>query len=276
MLKKGQFQMPNFHPFLKDLIQRMLTVNPEKRITIEEIKNHVAFRVSLPSTYILPSPISYPDFANPINPNSISEDIKVILNKIGLSDDEIILSLVADENNPVKIFVSMLQRKTSFHDLPWEKAISSIPNIDVTDLDFSDAEKNIFQNKIKSNRRIYDVTPDFISPESFSFAQQVQWVTNDTTFINYEINETFPPTFLPLPEVASKIQIVLNQLGYIFFYPNDLHFIIKNESDTYIVLDLTYSSPKSIVIHFQMINCDSQDTHDLIYQKIEEVLVITP
>lgn len=267
--------MPDFHPYIKDLIQRMLTVDPDKRITIEEIKNHVAFRVSLPAYYILPTPISYPDFANPIDPNTVSDDIKVILTKIGFSDDEITLSLIADENNPVKIFVSMLSRKISLHDLPWDKAISSVPKISLSEFNILDVDKKYFGNKITSGKRKQSASPDFISPDSFSFAQQVQWVTNDITFIDYEINETFPPTFLPLPDVASKIQIVLNQLGYIFFYPNELQFIAKNENETYIVLDLTYSTPEKIIIHFQMINCDSQETHDLIYHRIEEELVST-
>lgn len=41
-IKKGVFDMPeSFSPDLKDLISKMIEVNPKKRITADEIVNHV-------------------------------------------------------------------------------------------------------------------------------------------------------------------------------------------------------------------------------------------
>ena len=47
-IKLGQYKMPSAFPDdVKDLISRMLQVDPDKRLTIEQIKHHKVFRTGL-------------------------------------------------------------------------------------------------------------------------------------------------------------------------------------------------------------------------------------
>jgi 5'-AMP-activated protein kinase, catalytic alpha subunit len=48
-IKQGQYSFPNYlTPGARDLIRRMLIVQPLERITIPEIRNHPWFSVNLP------------------------------------------------------------------------------------------------------------------------------------------------------------------------------------------------------------------------------------
>ncbi|KAH0790367.1 CAMK family protein kinase [Histomonas meleagridis] len=272
-VKKGYFHMPDFHPNIKDLIRRMMTVDPDKRITIAEIKNHVAFRQGLPSTYVVPSPIPYADFSYPINPATIPPDVFGLLTKIGLTESEINSSLVIEENNPVKIFVMMLSRKVSYQDLPWECAVSQIIHDDFQDapVEFTSDKGTFYQANLGRRRRRTTESP---TPDGFSLAHAAPWAMNDPIMFgpNFESNEILGPANVPLVLLASQIQIVLNQLRYIFFHPNDMQIIAKNDKETYIVFDMYYCAPEAIDVHVQMIGCESQEDQDIIYQRIREVM----
>ena len=74
-VKAGQYRMPDFPPDIKDLISRMLQVDPAKRITIEQIKHNRAFRIDLPRRYTIPSPLPKITKIDPIDINQVDEAV---------------------------------------------------------------------------------------------------------------------------------------------------------------------------------------------------------
>ena len=267
--------MPDFHPNIKDLIRRMMTVEPANRITMEEIKHHIAFRHGLPSTYIVPSPIPFTDFSCQIDPSSVPIELKSLLTKIGLTESEINSSLEMLGNNTIKIFVMMLTRNISLQNLPWEHAISQIPHNDFPEFEFTSINGTVYQAALWRQELPNVCSP---TPDGFSLAQEAPWAMHDSSFFrpNFESNERFGPTNIPLVAVASGIQIVLNQLGFVFFHPNDMQFYAKNDRETYLSIDLYYSEPGAVSLYLQMIGCESQEEQGTIYQKIRDTMAATP
>ena len=101
--------MPPFSEPAKDLISQLLTLDPSKRITITQIKQHPFFRMNLPEDYVTPTPIPFPNFIEPIDPNTVSPEIIDILRKIGYSDDEeLAMDFASPTHSSAKVFYHML------------------------------------------------------------------------------------------------------------------------------------------------------------------------
>ena len=87
-VKRGYYQMPQFSPPVKDLISRMLTLDPASRITIAQIKAHPCFRMHLPDDYVLPYPLPVPSFEAPVPLEAIPPDVVNLLKKIGYANED--------------------------------------------------------------------------------------------------------------------------------------------------------------------------------------------
>lgn len=111
--------MPDFPDPVKDIIARMLCVDVQQRITIEQIKRHPAFRLLMPGDYIYPTPLPPPIVCDPIDPSIISEQIIEVLHQIGFSDEELHVELTSNESTKAKAFCFMMARRMSFDCLPW-------------------------------------------------------------------------------------------------------------------------------------------------------------
>ncbi|KAH0795516.1 CAMK family protein kinase [Histomonas meleagridis] len=268
--------MPEFDPNIKDLIRRMMTVDPTKRITIEEIKHHIAFRYGLPSTYIVPSPIPFTDYSAQIDPSTIPIEFKTLFLNIGLTEEEIISALQMPENNTVKTFVKMLARRIAPESLPWEFAISQIPHNDIPEYEFESINGAVFQAALFRQEAPNICSP---TPDGFSLTHEAPWAMHvDPTLFrpNFETNENFGPSNVPILMLANNVESALNQLGFVFFHPNDMQFFAKkNEHDTYLSIELYYTVPGAVCLHLQMIGCESQDEQGIIYQKIRNLLTAT-
>jgi BR serine/threonine kinase len=120
-IKRGRYVMPEFPEPLQDLISRMLTREPEKRIRIEEIKRHHAFFLDLPPLrYQPPTPLPIPLFNEPIDREDIGDRIRSLLRSIGYgSDDEIDRELTAETHTKAKVFFRMFTRTVPLDSLPW-------------------------------------------------------------------------------------------------------------------------------------------------------------
>lgn len=124
---KGAYRMPPFPPDICDLVRRMMQVDPAKRITLAEIKQHEAFRRGLPSYYICPSPLPIPVLNNPIDPGSLTSDIVDVLEQLGFQDEkERNEQLMSKEHTMVKAFVFLLTNKDVFEYLPWNSDLEAI------------------------------------------------------------------------------------------------------------------------------------------------------
>ena len=118
-VKSGEYRMPDFPPEIQDLISRMLQVDPQKRITLSEIKAHDAFRWDLPKFYTFPSPLPLPVVLEPIDPATLEPETMDVLRQLGFDENELEDELRSNEQNMAKAFVYMLTKTVSFDSLPW-------------------------------------------------------------------------------------------------------------------------------------------------------------
>ena len=95
-MKSGVFSMPTYlDPSLKDLLCKMLTVDPKKRITIPDIKKHLCYvkfvlgtdnTLSIERDYSLTSSVER-NMAQPINDFPLDEDILKSLSALGFTEE---------------------------------------------------------------------------------------------------------------------------------------------------------------------------------------------
>lgn len=110
-VQAGQFHLPSDLPDnLRDLIKRMLTVDPEERITLDGIKAHPWFSSSPPKHY---PQDNFKASSDPIlNPNP---NIVASLADLGLGDRENVGSILAQNGASIeKVFYSQLERHPLF------------------------------------------------------------------------------------------------------------------------------------------------------------------
>jgi BR serine/threonine kinase len=119
-VKQGKFRMPDFPAEIKDLVARMLEVDPAKRITIAQIKETDAFRGGLPAGYIPPTPLPIPDFRDPVDPDTLETHVLDTLVKLGYdSRSELFADLRSGMHTMAKVFVSILRNQVPLNSLPW-------------------------------------------------------------------------------------------------------------------------------------------------------------
>ena len=118
-VKSGKFTMPELPDEIKDLIQRMLTVDPAKRITLAEIKQHPAFRIGLAPLYICPTPQPIPDELPPVDMEKLPPIALNVLRQLGFSDNELKEELASPAHTVAKEFCFMMEGKVSFDTLQW-------------------------------------------------------------------------------------------------------------------------------------------------------------
>ncbi|UJR23975.1 hypothetical protein I4U23_026942 [Adineta vaga] len=90
-IRSGIFPIPDYlNPSVVDLLQRMLTVDPVRRATIKEIKEHEWFKVNLPD-YLFPKTCE--EGTNIIDLDAIQD----VCEKFGVSDSEVQDALIINE-----------------------------------------------------------------------------------------------------------------------------------------------------------------------------------
>ncbi|KAJ3445548.1 serine/threonine-protein kinase brsk2-like protein [Anaeramoeba flamelloides] len=160
VITQGKFEFPEFlQENEKDLIQKMLIVDPKKRITIQEIKKHPWFTYNFPPKYVPPLP-PINDYAQEYK-SSISLDkidLKTLkkLQELGFTDEnEILESLTSNEQNIMKIFYSLLKkqdRETKRDQITMENEDEQIieKNIEINE---KENEGNEYNNNNTSNNK---------------------------------------------------------------------------------------------------------------------------
>lgn len=114
--------MPEFPADIVDLIKNLLVVDPNGRLTIDQIKDHPAFRRNLDQLYVLPTPIPDVTALRQIDLSSIPPEIKKILMQMGFSDEEELnIQLKSNESTIAKVFVAMLTAQLDLDLLPWDE-----------------------------------------------------------------------------------------------------------------------------------------------------------
>ncbi|CAF1457437.1 unnamed protein product [Adineta steineri] len=92
-IRSGIFPIPDYlNPSVVDLLQRMLTVDPVRRATIKEIREHEWFKVNLPD-YLFPKTCE--EGTNIIDLDAIQE----VCEKFGISDSEVQEALLINDRH---------------------------------------------------------------------------------------------------------------------------------------------------------------------------------
>lgn len=231
-------------PLFQDLISRMLEVNVAKRITINQIKEHPAFRFNLKDGYYVPKPISILSYTEPIDIDDIDPTIISLLLNIGYENEkEIALELTSHIHSMAKVFYHMYNRKISLELLPWEtestmsnqnipyEAFVQSPEIDLSSGTFLRSDP--FYRK----RSFIDIS----SPEIFSLAQKSSWI--EPLKNEFEAKEIIQiDTSFDSPEdLFYVIQSLLSINGFDVLYPNQLQIIARRvDVNLYVIINLEF------------------------------------
>ena len=201
-IRTADYKMPNFPDEIKDVISRMLCVDPDKRITLDEIKAHPAFHLLIPPNYVVPTPLPEPNILEPIDPANLSPEIVEVLHQIGFVDDnELREELMAENSTMAKRFLFLMLRRLTFDSLPWgdeEKPVVSLCLTPETTLDFSDP---------------VDST--------------VMYQANLVSFAKREIDDIT----LRHDNVMTMLQQYLTECGFLWFYPHDQLIMARRLAD---------------------------------------------
>jgi hypothetical protein len=243
--------MPRFDRRIQDLIGRMMQVDPARRITMAEIKRHDAFRYGLPSDYVIPAPIPFANFCDPIDPASLSEEIQRTLGEIGIEPQEVEEALRSSESNMMKVLVMLMMQRVQLEDIPWEQALTSLGEGISMEPPTEFGSATIGHEQLR--RASEGPMPDLLSNESMSLARKVEfWVDGDTEYcfdVDEEIHSAGPGS---LVELMRKLQLLLLRNGFGFFHPNDVQLIGRMDKNTYVRLDAEVRVAEGISVRVQM------------------------
>ena len=213
-IRTADYKMPNFPDELKDLISRMLTVEAEKRITIEQIKRHPALRLLIPPDYVFPAPLPPPLITESVDPASLSPSIISVLRQIGFNNDEELREeLTADRSTMAKTFLFLMLRRLSFDSLPW-----------------GDEERPVVS---------LGITPETV----LEFRPPSQYLANIVVLQERSIDNIG----MRHDNVVTLLQQYLTECGYLWYYPHDDLIMARRLIDgTDVVIRITYTGNESL------------------------------
>jgi BR serine/threonine kinase len=235
-IRRGRYVMPEFPEPLQDLVSRMLTVAPDKRIRIDEIKRHRAFFLDLPPLqYQPPTPLPIPLFNEPIDRADIDDGIRSILRSIGYeSEDEIDRELTAETHTKAKVFFRMFTRTIPLDLLPWR---SEAPVFEYP------------QNKfVLSPMELPQMTPEVVlnsgslvhSPDSNpigSMPLSSNWGVARTAAAGGDrLFERFDRIEEHIEVIMADLQVILQNREYVWFHPDDMSIVAGDLSLQFFLL----------------------------------------
>ena len=250
-IKSGIFRMPDLAPELKDLLIKILTVNPKSRITIDGIKRHPAFRIGLPPTYVIPSPFSVPKLEHPIDITTLNPSVIEFIHRIGYSDDdeELRKDLSSTESNMTKSLCVLLTHRVSVHTLPWPSSFRrsgscsrepSSPDLQQLASGDLGAEEDIALD--------FDIEPFVYMPDAATVGGgSVGLIDSFRVFSFAERSSLYPESFspmtasfpakilidevkLPAEVVAAELQRFFSQMEFEWLFPNDYCLLARDEA----------------------------------------------
>jgi hypothetical protein len=210
-------------PGVVDLIQRILIVDPAKRMTIAQIKTHSAFGIGLPEHYIIPTPLPLPRMCDRIELTDADAPTLGILQQIAFPDlDELRAQLISDGPNMAKVFFAMLTQATDDW-LMQQDRVDKSPSLGDLDHFFADHEQQqLARNLIRSGYSgsfTGSVCESFRTAARFSLHADATLVTGEETIDDLETQ-------------ASDLMAILQEFtrvsGFIFLHPDYRLLIVRN------------------------------------------------
>ncbi|EAY03778.1 CAMK family protein kinase [Trichomonas vaginalis G3] len=272
-VKAGDFYMPNFDKPIQDLISRILTVDPSQRITIPQIKQHPAFRMYVPESYVFPVPIPLPYIPAPIDISTVDESIYRVLLNLGYSSiDDIKTDLTANSHNMAKVFYTKLMNCVSLRTLPWVDLHNSNLGkiVDPECFIIQPQETSFPLDAAHTNdpyKRHQHICVASSSPDLFSLVDRTIFVPiEEVSHLTESPAEEQEFTLeIPLESFMDVAQKVLRMYGYDFFHPNDVHLIgRKDHPEVYILFDALCFSENQIDVKLSRYMGDESEFESII------------
>ncbi|KAK8842605.1 Serine/threonine-protein kinase brsk1 [Tritrichomonas musculus] len=217
--------MPDYLPRpIQDLIGRMLIINPQERIRIESIKEHPAFKMFLPASYTIPTPLPIPSITEVMDPSTLNPDVLKTLIEIGFADESELMSEFTREGHSMaKVFYSMLTTNLTLESLPWNSDVEEHPKEA-----FIQSPQNNFQFGTSP-----DILPESnpIGSEVFSLAEKAQWAYLPQNEYKYEVIQPCLGIQIPLEQLMMNLQFMLTSLHFQWFHPNDFTILSRRAED---------------------------------------------
>jgi serine/threonine protein kinase len=271
-VKCGKYKMPTFIPSpIQDLIGQMLCVDVRRRISIEQIKRHRAFRAGMPPDYAVPSPVFATTLGQPIPEDAIDAGIFGLLEDIGYeSKDAILAELTAPGHSLAKVFYMAYRKETSVETLAWPSDAGSDPKCSPSSDVFETSPADPGRVSPDGSSDGFEASPgqgpegkvggdgsgfrgrvridESLSEPSFQLAKRASWAPSIVGQV-YAVFETLENVQAPLESVMAVIQRVLVMNGYEYIHPNQLRIWARNrESGSYACLDVEQRGAKALAV----------------------------
>ena len=251
-VKAGQYVMPDFLPNeIQHLISGMLMVDPQCRATLDQIKEHPAFRIGLPQLYMVPTPLPIPLITEPINPQTVDQNVINVLRQIGFTNDEELLhDFTMTGHSMAKVFYQMLTTHVSLASLPWQseedqmQEEASVEPFMVSPMD-QGMEFVMAADPFRRRRRMSALTVS--SPGIFSLAERAMWADVMTQEYKSDMVQPCVDITLPLEVLMMRMQCMLARMEFPFFHPDDLTLIAKHpDDDMFLVVRVEHTTTESL------------------------------
>ena len=244
--------MPKTHPAIQDLLSRLLTVSPDSRINVHEIKNHPAFKLFLPPDYIPPCPFSVMP-KGPVILTPEEQEFPKILLQMGFSSiEEIQSELASEQDTMAKMFYWMVHIGGSLSRLPWEEASTdSPPEFSFTPLMISDIHTT---PKLKV----------LSMSDTLSLTESTPWESVDIP--NDEIpTESIEFNVMGDVEVLmSNVQKIVTGMGYSYLYPNETEIVCRRTDPlSYYCIYAVLKEDKLILVQIDRFGGFTEELQDL-------------
>jgi hypothetical protein len=276
-VKRGIFEIPpEFPPDIAGLITQMLSVDPTHRPTIPQIKKSSCFMRGLHPNYVLPAPIPFAHYSQPVDPSALPDEVMSVLRQIGYTNEEELRNdLLVGTTTMAKVFVSMLTTALDLERLPWESAITGhlgklAPQpsfMDITELPHPDTEQ-----EDPFRRMSYG---DAKTPSPASAALRVDWCMSATSAASSTMEDTFHVVNGSLWDVMYRAQVAVSDCGLQYFHPDSQTvYVRKNDGMFYLSVTAEQQSLELINVKVALhrgVTEQFEDFRDRLWQLLKEM-----
>lgn len=248
LIKKGKYDMPEDLPFcVKDLLSRLLVVDPAQRITIHDIKRHPAVRIGLPENYILPSPLPLESLAEPIALSLSDESLLPALVQIGFSDvSELVNQLSSNTPNMAKVFYRMLSQPFDPQKVEWGKSAEPAEWFE---------DEHPFLAPMDYQAVSSDPCDSPVIGRSMSPCEPCEWLPQMQAVAIFQQEQEIPNINISVPEAMTIIQHSFGGAGYLWYHPNDRTMLLKDpRAEIFVSLIANLDSQQLITLVVKMCN----------------------
>lgn len=212
---------------IKDLISKILVVDVNQRLTIQQIKEHPAFHLYYPEGYVFPRPLPHPPLDGKLEIDD--PEFYNLLQNVGYDNiDQIKEELNEEGPTSAKLFHALYSRVTDLSSLPW----SSANDAQVAPMPDFPAVEGFVSSVPSYSGPDAGMTASTAGTNSFeSFKDSRHWeFPTDTEFVTMDDDKYFffPKKVAPATEVCLHMQKDFATRGIDYFFPNDQLFILRD------------------------------------------------